>query len=66
MAILSRKEQKRLVVLNQVEMVKMIGREAAEVLALSHRQTKHGLELAKLLRTYLGSVNSQRVVHLTS
>jgi transposase len=35
---LNRKEQRRLVVLNQVETGKMIGREAAEVLDLSLRQ----------------------------
>jgi len=35
MMTLSKKEQKRLMVLNQVEVGKMIGREAAEVLDLS-------------------------------
>jgi transposase len=37
---LNRKEQRRLVVLNQVETGKMIGREAAEVLDLSLRQVR--------------------------
>ena len=35
MVTLSKKEQKRLIVLNQVEMGKVIGREASEVLDLS-------------------------------
>jgi len=35
LVILNKKEQKRLMVLNQVEMGKIIGREAAEVLGLS-------------------------------
>lgn len=38
--ILNKKEQKRLLVLNQVETGKTIGREAAEVLGLSLRHTR--------------------------
>ncbi len=37
MVTLSRKEQRRLVVLNQVDRGEMIGRQVAEVLALSLR-----------------------------
>ena len=37
---MNRKEQRRLVVLNQVETGKMIGREAAEVIDLSLRQVR--------------------------
>ncbi len=40
MVTLNRKEQRRLVVLNQVETGKMIGREAAEVIDLSLRQVR--------------------------
>jgi transposase len=40
MVTLSKKEQKRLMVLNQVEVSKMIGREAAEVLGLSLRHMR--------------------------
>ena len=40
MVILNRKEQRRLVVLNQVETGKMIGREASEVVDLSLRHTR--------------------------
>jgi len=40
MVTLNRREQKRLVVLNQVEKGKMIGREAAEVLGLSLRHVR--------------------------
>jgi len=40
MLTLSRKEQKRLMVLNQVEMGKMTGREAVEVLGLSSRHLR--------------------------
>jgi hypothetical protein len=40
MVILNKKEQKRLVVLNQVERGKMIGREVSEVLYLSLRHTR--------------------------
>ncbi|MFB0556389.1 MAG: helix-turn-helix domain-containing protein [Dehalococcoidia bacterium] len=40
MVTLNRREQKRLVVLNQVEKGKMIGREAAEVLDLSLRHVR--------------------------
>ena len=40
MVILSRKEQKRLMVLNQVEAGKMRGREAAEVSGLSLRHVR--------------------------
>ena len=40
MVTLSRKEQKRLMVLNQLEMGKMTGREAVEVLALSLRHVR--------------------------
>jgi transposase len=40
MVTLNRKEQKRLVVLNQMEKGKMIGREAAEVLGLSLRHVR--------------------------
>jgi hypothetical protein len=39
MVTLNRKEQRRLVVLNQVERGKMTGREASEVLDLSLRHT---------------------------
>jgi len=46
MVILNRKEQRRLVVLNQVERGKMTGREAAEVVDLSLRHVR------RLLRTY--------------
>ena len=37
---LNRKEQRRLVVLNEVETSKMIGREAAEVIGLSLRHVR--------------------------
>ena len=37
---MNRKEQRRLVVLNQVKMSKVIGREAAEILALSLRHVR--------------------------
>ena len=37
---MNRKEQRRLIVLNQVETDKVIGREAAEVLGLSLRHVK--------------------------
>jgi len=40
LVILNKKEQRRLLVLNQVEMGKVIGREAAEVLALSLRHVR--------------------------
>jgi transposase len=40
MVILNKKEQRRLVVLNRVEIGKMIGREAAEVLGLSLRHVR--------------------------
>ena len=40
MVILNKKEQERLVVLNQVEMGKMIGKEAAELLNLSLRHVR--------------------------
>ena len=40
MVTLNKKEQRRLVVLNQVEMGKMIGREAAELLDLSLRHVR--------------------------
>lgn len=40
MVTLSKKEQRRLVVLNQVERGRMVGREAAEVLDLSLRQVR--------------------------
>jgi transposase len=40
MVILNRKEQKRLMVLNEVELDKMVGREAAEVLDLSLRHVR--------------------------
>ncbi len=46
MVILNRKEQRRLVVLNQVERGKMTGREASEVVDLSLRHVR------RLLRTY--------------
>ena len=47
MMTLNKKEQKRLVVLNQVEMGKMIGREAAEVLALSLRHVRRLLAVCR-------------------
>ena len=40
MVTLNRKEQKRLMVLNQVEAGRIIGREVAEVLGLSLRQVR--------------------------
>jgi len=40
MVILNKKEQRRLVVLNQVEVVKMVGREASELLDLSLRHVR--------------------------
>ena len=43
MVTLNRREQKRLVVLNQVEEGKMIGREAAELLGLSLRHVRRML-----------------------
>ena len=44
---MNRKEQRGLVVLNQVERSKMIGREAAEVLGLSLRHVR------RILAAYL-------------
>jgi len=43
MVTLNRKEQKRLLVLNQVETDKLMGREAAEVLDLSLRHVRRVL-----------------------
>ena len=45
MVTLNKKEQRRLVVLNRIEMGKMTGREAAEVLALSLRHVRRILAL---------------------
>jgi len=44
---LNRKEKRRLVVLNEVEMSKMIGREAAEVIGLSLRHVRRLLAAAE-------------------
>ena len=45
MVTLNRKEQRRLVVLNQVEVGRMTGREASEVLGLSLRHVRRLLKI---------------------
>jgi len=57
MVTLNREEQKRLMVLNQVDAGRMIGREVAEVLGLSLRQVRRILAAYRKEGTGASSVN---------